>query len=201
MPLMSLRSSWNTAGYLASSSLIWAVVEQVQPCPVQVNMLQPVTTEQGGSSTRDNEEVELVLLVLVRNMDHNDTKDRDFLTCICGELCRRGKEWRSSVRGPKPVLRLFAHDRQGCTCIVHFHGGFGITESYRDFDRHGPHSRGVVESTQCPRIRPHVPPQAGASGILPQCELPTSGHGPSCSRMTDLLAVVTSGSLELAGGG
>ena len=28
-------------------------------------MLQPVPTEQGGSTTRDNEEVELVLLVLV----------------------------------------------------------------------------------------------------------------------------------------
>ena len=47
--------------------VISAVVEQVQPCPVQANMLQTVTTEQGGSSTRDNEEVELMLLVLVRN--------------------------------------------------------------------------------------------------------------------------------------
>ena len=49
-------------------------------------MLQPVSTEQGGSITRDNEEVELVLLALVRNIDSNDTKDRDFLTCIHGEL-------------------------------------------------------------------------------------------------------------------
>ena len=88
-------------------------------------MLQPVMTEQGGSTTRDNEEVELVLLVLVRNMDSNDTKDRDFRTCVCGELRRRGKEWGSIVRGPEPVVHLFAHNRQGRTC-VHFHGGFGI---------------------------------------------------------------------------
>ena len=48
-------------------AVICAIVEQVQLWPVQANMLQLVTTEQGGSNTRDNE-VELMLLVLVRNM-------------------------------------------------------------------------------------------------------------------------------------
>ena len=166
-------------------------------------MLQPVTIEQGGSSTRDNE-VELMLLVLVRNMDCNDTKDRDFHTCIRGEFLRRGKEWGSSVRGPEPVVRLFAHNRQGCTC-VHFHGGFGIDESYRDFDRLGSLSRGVVESV----LRIH--------GLVRMCrfELVILGLSTNAScrslvtgilaadrcKVTDLLAVVTSGGLELAGGG
>ena len=143
-------------------------------------MLQPVTTEQGGSITRDNEEVELLLLVLVRNMESSDTKDRDFLTCVRGELRRRGKEWVSSVRDPEPVVRLFAHNRQDRSC-VHFHGGFGITESYGDFNRRGPHSRVVVESV----LRVH--------GLVRMCHLelviPGFSSNASCRLLvTGLLA-------------
>ena len=109
-----------------------------------MNVLQPVPTQQGGSTTRDNEEVELVLLVLVSSMDSNNTKDRNFLTCVCGEPRRRRTERGSSIRGPEPVVGFLAHNRQGRTC-VHFHGGFGFTERYRDFDRGrgGPCSGGV----------------------------------------------------------
>ena len=77
--------------------------------------------------------------------------------------------------------------------------------SYRDFDRHGPRRRGVVESV----LRVH--------GLVRMCRLelviPGFSSNASCRllvtgllaadgcKMTDLPAVVASGGLELADGG
>ena len=89
-----------------------------------------------------------IQLELVRNIHLNCTKDRDFLTSVRGELCRRRKEWASSVTGPEPVVCLLAHDRQGRTC-VHFHGGVNMTKSYRNFYRLGSLCRRIVQSVRC----------------------------------------------------
>ena len=142
--------------------------------------------------------------MLVSSMDSNNTKDRHFLTCVCGEP-RRRTERGSSIRGPEPVVGFLAHNRQGSTC-VHFHGGFGFTEHYRDFDRGrgGPCSGGVVETTH------HV------HGLvcMHRLELVIPGFSPTAScrplvtgllaadgcKVTDLPAVVANGGLELAGG-
>ena len=104
-----LKHRWVLGQHLINA-LVWIGAELVDPCPVQANVLQPVTTEQGGSSTRDNEELEFVLQVLIVNIHINSTKNRDFLTCVSGELSRRGNEWGSSIPVPEPVVRLLAHD-------------------------------------------------------------------------------------------
>lgn len=124
------------------NALVWIGVEQVDPCPLQANVLQPVTSEQGGSSTQDNEE--FLMQVVIGNIHLNCTRNRDFLTCVSEELSRRGNEGGSSIPVPEPVVRLLAHDRLGCTRL-YFHGGFIIAKSYRDFYRLGSLCCGVVE--------------------------------------------------------
>lgn len=68
------------------NELIGVGVELVDSGPVNVDVLKPVTSEQGGSSARDHEERELVLLVLIRHINHYFNINKKYFTCICGEL-------------------------------------------------------------------------------------------------------------------
>ena len=123
-------------------------MEQMDPGPVHLDVPEPVTSEQGGSRARDNEERELVLLVLVRNNNHYCTNSTKFLTSVRGEHSRRGQEKGSGIGGPEPIVCLIAHHGQGRTG-VHFHDGFYIAKSYRDFNRSGSASSRSEEGVHC----------------------------------------------------